>query len=353
MGGGEKSRFILQLQHELKLVNPKATINDLVYSVDPPPPLPEEMIVITKDESLLQKFIRDNEVFGISPSAINTYINCSLQYYFRYIAQLREQEEVEESIEAATLGTAVHFVLENVYADIIDQPVTPEFIEGIIKNRDWIDKLLHESLSKRFDGDSLRHGKNYLLYRVCLKLINEFLKKEKEELKQLASAGLDMKVLLLEKSMQHQVQVGAHSIKIKGKVDRVDVSKGIISIADYKTGTPYGSKIATDDVSLFSSDPKYSKAMQLLTYAWMYWRSNGSPDIQLRSGIYWLRDMSKGFDSLKMDGDERINSNVLLAFEEVLRKVMEELLNPDIPFIKTTEKERCTHCEFVKICRRE
>ena len=353
MGGGEKSRFILQLQHELKLVNPKATINDLVYSVDPPPPLPEEMIVITKDESLLQKFIRDNEVFGISPSAINTYINCSLQYYFRYIAQLREQDEVEESIEAATLGTAVHFVLENVYADIIDQPVTPEFIEGIIKNRDWIDKLLHESLSKRFDGDSLRHGKNYLLYRVCLKLINEFLKKEKEELKQLASAGLDMKVLLLEKSMQHQVQVGAHSIKIKGKVDRVDVSKGIISIADYKTGTPYGSKIATDDVSLFSSDPKYSKAMQLLTYAWMYWRSNGSPDIQLRSGIYWLRDMSKGFDSLKMDGDERINSNVLLAFEEVLRKVMEELLNPDIPFIKTTEKERCTHCEFVKICRRE
>jgi len=353
MGGGEKSRFILQLQHELKQANPKAVINDLVYSVDPPPALPEDEIRITKDEVLIRKFLKNNEGYGISPSALNTYINCTLQYYFRYIAGLREQEDIEESIEASTLGTAVHFVLENVYRDVLGKPISADFVEGIMKNKPRIEQLLHESFAERFDPESLKQGKNYLLYRVCLKLIEEFLKQEKSNLKVLEKEMGEMKVLLLEKVMEYPVQVGEYNIKLKGTVDRVEESNGIFSIADYKTGSPHGSSISGDDLTLFSTDPKYAKAMQLLTYAWMYWRSTGAADIKLRSGIYWLRDMSKGFDSLKLDGDDRITKDVLLKFEEVLRNVLAELINPDIPFTKTTEIKRCTLCEFKKICRRE
>ena len=353
LGGGEKSRFILQLQHELKEVNPKAVIKDLVYSVDPPPPLPEDDIRITKEPALMQKFVKENGEYGISPSAINTYINCSLQYYFRYIAKLREQDDIEESIEAATLGTAVHFVLENVYGGILEKPVTEEFLDDVIKDKARISGLLQQSFSERFDGDSLKHGKNYLLYRVCLKLLDQFFKHEKANLITTDGINSEMKILMLEKSMQSTILVGEYEIKVKGKVDRVEERDGIISVADYKTGTPLGSSIKSDDVNLFSTDPKYAKAMQLLTYAWLYWRSNGSPDINLRSGIYWLRDMKKGFDSLKMDNSDRITKDILLQFEDVLRNVLAELLNPEIPFTKTAEVERCAHCEFVKICRRE
>ena len=352
MGGGEKSRFILQLQHELKRLNPQAVINDLVYSVDPPAPLPDDEIRITKEPALIQKFLKNNAEHGISPSALNTYINCTLQYYFRYIAGLREQEDIEESIEASTLGTAVHFVLENVYREVLNKTVTPAFIEGIMKNKGRIEELLHQSFADRFDPESLKHGKNYLLYRVCLKLIDEFFKQEKANVQVLEKEGNGMKVLLLEKVMEYQVQVGEHNIKLRGTVDRVEESNSIYSIADYKTGSPHGSSISGDDISLFATDPKYAKAMQLLTYAWMYWRSTGSADIKLRSGIYWLRDMSKGFDSLKLDGDDRITKNVLLQFEEVLRNVLAELINTNIPFTKTSEIERCVHCEFAKICRR-
>ena len=353
MGGGEKSRFILQLQHELKQANPNAVINDLVYSVDPPASLPEDAINITKDESLLKKLLDNNAGYGLSPSALNTYINCTLQYYFRYVAGLRQQDDIEESIEASTLGTAVHFVLENVYADVLNKPVTHAFIDEITKNKERIEQLLHQSFAERFDPESLKQGKNYLLYRVCLKLIDEFLKQEKANLKLLESEGTEMKVLLLEKEMEYNIEVAGHSIKLKGKVDRVEKTNGIYNIADYKTGSPHGSSIKGDDINLFSTDPKYAKAMQLLTYAWMYWRSTGSHDIKLRSGIYWLRDMSKGFDSLKMDNDDRLTKDVLLQFEEVLRKVLAELIDPAIPFTKTSETERCVHCEFVRICRRE
>ncbi|MDB5283098.1 MAG: hypothetical protein JWO06_2173, partial [Bacteroidota bacterium] len=353
LGGGEKSRFILQLQYELKQVNNRVVINDLVYSVDPPPPIADDEINIEKDDALMTPFIKNLTEYGISPSAINTYINCSLQYYFRYLAKMREKDDIEESIEAATLGSAVHFVLENLYKELPDGILTEEFIEDTARNKPRIRELLHESFAKRFEGESLKRGKNYLLYRVALKLVEEFLKQEKRNIKALNETGSDMRLVMLEKEMAKPVQVRGHDIVIRGKVDRVEVSEGLINVADYKTGTPVGSSIKTDDVAMFVTDPKYGKAMQLLTYAWLYWKTNGSRKMPLRSGIYWLREITRGFDPLKMDKEELISNDTLLQFEEVLKSVLGELLNPEIPFSKTKDIDRCIHCEFIRICRRD
>ncbi len=353
LGGGEKSRFILQLQYELQKANPQAIIKDLVYSVDPPPRLPEDDLIIYKDETLLAQLALDLNTIGISPSAINTYINCSLQYYLRYPAKLRQQDDVEESIEAATLGSAVHDVLENLYKEKLEQPLSAQFVDSILKDKKRIEALTKKAFGHRFDAESLTHGKNYLLYRVCLKLLDEFLKHEKNHLEFLQAKNEQLKLLMLEKKMEQLMQIGEFEIKIAGKVDRVEETNGIISVADYKTGNPTGSVIKTDDVALFATDPKYAKAMQLLTYAWLYWRSNGSGNIQLRSGIYWLRQIADGFDALTLDKSELINRNILLQFEDVLKSVLTSLLDPALPFQKTSDVERCRNCEFIRICRRE
>ncbi len=352
LGGGEKSRFVMQLQHELQRANKNAVIKDLVYSVDPPPAVPEDAISIIKDEVLMKKLVDNLSDYGISPSAINTYINCSLQYYLRYVAGLREKDDVEESIEAATLGSAVHYVLENLYKESIGKNLSPTFIENILKDKPKTDNLLRQAFAERFDHENLSQGKNYLLYRVCLKLIDEFLKQEKNNLKLLEDSGSSLKLIMLEKEMLQPLQIGTHEIKIRGKVDRVEESNNIISIADYKTGTPTGSTIKSDDIKLFATDPKYAKGMQLLTYAWLYWRSNNAPDIMIRSGIYWLRQITQGFDALQLDGSDIITRDILLQFEDVLKNVLGELLNPEVPFSKTNEIERCAHCEFAEICRR-
>ena len=34
----------------------------------------------------------------LSPSAVNSYINCPLQFYYRYIARIKEPEEIDEDI---------------------------------------------------------------------------------------------------------------------------------------------------------------------------------------------------------------------------------------------------------------
>ncbi|HWB64039.1 MAG TPA: PD-(D/E)XK nuclease family protein [Chitinophagales bacterium] len=351
LGGGEKSRFILQLQHELKAANKNAAIEDFVYSVDPPPAIPEDDIVIHKDEELLNNLVDNLTGYGISPSAINTYINCSLQYYLRYVAKLHEKDEIEESIEAASLGSAVHYVLENLYKEMLDKPLSEKFVDETSKDTARIETLLRESFSKRFDAESLQHGRNYLLFKVCLKLIDEFLKHEKANLKLLSETGGNMKLLMLENELTATVNVAGKPVIIRGKIDRVEQSGGSVNIADYKTGTPDGSLIKSDDISLFATDPQFAKAMQLLTYAWLYAKNN-SGNMPLRSGIYWLRQMAGGFDALSLAGNEIISPQMLETFQQVLQNTIAGLINPDVPFTKTTDPARCTNCEFAGICRR-
>ncbi|MFN8286119.1 MAG: PD-(D/E)XK nuclease family protein [Chitinophagales bacterium] len=354
LGGGEKSRFILQLQHEWKEKNAAVDIKEYVYSVDPPVALADDLIGIEKTPELLQPMVNNLADYGISPSAINTYINCSLQYYFKYVAKLREQDDIEESMEASTLGSAVHHVLENIYADVKGKALDIAFVEEAARNKKRIDDLLREFFKGRFDDESLRKGKNYLLYRVCGKLIDEFFKQEKRTLALLEDSGMNMLIDMLENEMAHTVEVNGVHLKIKGKVDRVERVGEVIHVADYKTGSAIGSKIETEDMLGLADDPKFAKAMQLLCYAWLYWKGNStdSTSLQIRSGIYWLRDSAKGFDTLKIGSSDALGPEVILQFEETLKKVLGDLVNPQLPFTKTIHVERCVNCEFVRICRR-
>jgi hypothetical protein len=353
LGGGERSRFVMQLQHELQEANPKAVINDWVYSVDTSAKNPSNEIVVKKEDELLATLEKKLTGYGISPSAINTYVNCSLQYYFRYMAGLREQDEIEESMEASSLGSAVHNVLDELYRERVGEKLTVEFLNKISGDKNRIAELLVASFDGKFDKESLSQGKNYLLYKVCLKLIEDFLKHEKLLIEQKEAAGISTTLLMLENEIIQPLTVNGKVVQLRGKVDRIENVGGIVNIADYKTGTPKGSSISATDLNELTKDTKYSKALQLLIYAWLYWQQNSSVQGKLRTGIYWLRQSSNGFDALKLGkNDDVVTEIVLQNFEIVLGNLLAEILNPEIPFTQTIHTERCEHCDFATICGR-
>jgi len=353
LGGGEKSRFILQLQQELKTANPKAEITDMIFAIDPPQAITETEITIEKNENILQKLEEILTDSGLSPSALNSYINCSLQYYFRYIAGLREEEEMEENMEAATIGSAVHHALEKIYADKIDKVVSADFVETQLKDKQRIEELVREYLSKRFDRESLSTGKNLLLFKVCVKLTEEFLKHEVRNIQQLNDSGVDLKIEMLEGKLQHSIHINGKEIKIAGRVDRIERAGDIVQIADYKT-SKYATIPVLDEETWeeLTSNPKFSKPVQLLVYAWLYNRMHGK-EVPIRSGIYWLRESDKSLDTVRVSKtDDVLNADTILRFEEKLKAVLSEMLNTEIPFAKTKDEERCEHCEFSNICQR-
>ncbi len=355
LGGGEKSRFMLQLQQELNPKNSRTTITDAVFAVDPPAALGEQTIRIQKDEAILQKLYSIISESGLSPSALNTYVNCTLQYYFRYIAGIREQDDMEESLEASTIGSAVHYALEKIYEPLVGRPVTAAYIASQSADKARIEQLVREHLAVRFDNESLSRGRNLLLYRVCVKLVTEFLKYEERFLNELSDNGSHMELVMQEDKLKAGLPVNGKEVFMSGRVDRVEKVNGVVQIADYKTTSYKAVPVMDDDKwEQLMHDPKHAKPLQLLVYAWLYYKINGTASLPLRSGIYWLRKSDKMLETLRTAKDSDLLTEAdILRFEDKLKAVLEEMANPAVPFTKTEDAERCQYCEFAKICGRD
>ncbi|MBC8110315.1 MAG: exodeoxyribonuclease V subunit gamma, partial [Verrucomicrobia bacterium] len=133
-GADEKSRFLHQIENELVKLNPHIHIH-YQQVINKPSPLPAELppMEIPKTEALLEQ-IRKNLQYGISPSQINTFVSCTMQYYFSYLVRVREEEDFEETIDHQKFGTMVHKTLEEIAAELSanKQAITAEALQAVI-----------------------------------------------------------------------------------------------------------------------------------------------------------------------------------------------------------------------------
>lgn len=354
LGGGEKSRFILQLQNELAVTAPQVTFSECIYALEPASGSAAVPIIIPKTDEMLEKMMGIYNYSGLSPSALNTFINCSLQYYFRYVAGLREQDEMEESMDAGTIGSAVHYALEQIYKPYVGKIILPDQLKISADDRPRIESFIREHLSERFDDAGLKSGKNYLLFKVCVKLTEQFLQEEVNRISDLNKVGKQVTLKSLETELKSVLKVYGKSVQLAGRADRIDSLEGTIRIADYKTTSVKKLKpVDADHLDELFVNPDYSKALQLFLYAWMYHTSDTSADLKLSSGIYWLKDNSKGYDFLRTPAkDSSLTAELLDIFEQKLTGKISELLSKELPFEQTHDRDRCKYCDFANICNR-
>ena len=354
LGSSEKSRFITQLQMEMPAWNPNIRIIDQIIAL---PPAKDEMdheISIAKTPDIIQKLSEIAGGKGFSPSALSHYIRCSLFFYFRHIAGIKETEKLEETIEANTLGTVVHEVLQNLYQEqqLEGKVLKPEHIEKMYGR---VEALTQKSFEENFEGGDITSGKNLLLYKVAMRFVRNFLNREKEFLEELQNSGKNITYIKAEDEMHAilPVEIGgeAMQIKFRGFADRIDSIDGTTRVIDYKTGK-------VDDKELkFTLWPEVieksnlGKSFQLLMYAMLYRQNYG--DATVIPGIISLRLLSKGLFGLSYPGGKDIISTEAIdAFENELRNLMQEIFNPDIPFTRTPEEENCKNCDFRVVCNR-
>lgn len=352
MGGGEMSRFLLQLQKELAPLNKQIKITSHLYSADPPPPFEEPEIIVPKTDAIQEQIHKLTTESGLSPSAINTYINCTLQYYFRYIAGLNPADEVEESMDAATIGSAVHYALEKLLEPHLHQPLTADVLQDLRKQDAEIDALVHHSLLESFSAYSLSSGKNVLLKKVCIKLTKDFLKQQAEWIA--ANSNAPLTVLQLESKLETTLQVGHQTVKIQGRIDRIDRYGDAIRIADYKTSTHKSVPALNEETyRQLATNPAFAKTVQLLLYAYLYHKQPTYNNEVLQPGIYWLKHYKKDIDILKTDAQgNAVTTEHLQRFETILYELISGLLDSRVPFVKTNETERCKYCDYAQICSR-
>lgn len=346
IGGKEKSRFITQLVNELKgpkieqklLEIPLGTAHDNVISFKKTPAVIAKLTQIGQGEK------------GFSPSALTMFIRCPLQFYFRYVAGLKENEEVEETLEAATMGTVIHAILEKLFTPYKNQLLRPEHIETMQGLAPMVtDHVFNEELG----AENYQLGKNLLIYRVSKRFVENFLAFQKQLLADDTGKGFDTVVTNLEQPLAAPFNIGGVDVKIAGMADRIEQSGNDIRIIDYKTGKVDNNELKFSDWDDLILYPDYAKSFQLLTYAWLFHQSNPGVHGNLRPSIVAFTKLSDGLkECITPFNAGYITDEDLVAFEGVLNQLLTRLFNAEEEFYQTPEKQNCRYCIYNSICNR-
>ncbi len=352
LGGGEKSRFITQLLHELPIYNPEIKITEKLFHLLPQKESRDFTITIEKDEHINELLLEKAEK-GLSPSSLNVYRNCSLQFYFQYIARLRDIDEVEETIEAATLGTVVHEVMRELYYPYIDNVLTPEMVTKMISE---VAAITDKAFRQHYRGGDLHYGKNLLIVNVARRIITNFLKKEISFLESIGKKGDLLTIIHLEEPLDtiFPVDIGDSKIevKIKGTTDRIDKQADVYRVIDYKTGRVKPGDLKIKDWESMESDPRNDKSFQVLTYAFLFLSQPGFSNAKVKPGIISFKSPSAGLMDVKLPDTKLINSDSLDEFRVILGNLLSEIFDKHTPFSQTPEPDNCKWCPFKGICNR-
>jgi len=348
---GEKSRYLYQLLLESPF---EISETNMVFSVEH---IAVQPISIEKEEHVMGKlndYLNGNR--ALSPSAIDKYLTCPLQFYFRYSAGLDEPDEISEEVDAMIFGLLFHDAMENIYQPLIGKIVEYETINSIIQNQEFISETIITSFRKvYFKGMDLAEnvtlsGRNWLIYEVVKKYVNQLLEVDRNR--------TPFEIIGLEKKVSTTIAINdsKQNVLIGGTIDRLDRIDRIVYILDYKTGKAELSFPMI--ISLFDKENKTRNKAAFQTLVYSYIMHKNQPEIAaIHPGIYSLRGIfEEDFDpSLcsKETGNQPVEFvSVSNQFEMYLRQLIEEIFNPNISFIQTTIEEHCNYCAYRQICRR-
>ncbi|MEN0081416.1 PD-(D/E)XK nuclease family protein [Flavobacterium lindanitolerans] len=324
LDGGEKSRFITQLEvekqknHNITHEIYNAALPDIAY----------RPIVIPKSESVMQR-LKEIAEKGFSPSALTSYIRNPIQFYTQKILRISEVEEVEENIALNTLGTIIHETLRVLYEPYIGKFLSAEDIKNCIKK---IDEEVLRQFKIVYKEGEIKKGRNLLAFEVAKRNVFNFLKLELEEIEN----GDAVKIIALEKTYERLLEHPKlpYPVLIKGNVDRIEQRNGKIRIIDYKTGKVEGKEVALKQWDKLTDEIKNDKIIQVLAYAFMYEPNRDGQEIEV--GIISFKNLKSGFlpFQFKIDKTEIsvVNEEISGNYIEQLVLLLNEILDKDIPF---------------------
>jgi ATP-dependent helicase/DNAse subunit B len=159
--GGEKSRFITQLELEgIHTINHKTIIPRV-------PKIEKTTVEIKKTNSLLQDIYKVAKK-GFSPSSLTNYIRNPIDFYYQKILKIREYDDVEEIVASNTLGTIVHNTLEDFYKPFIGQILTVDTIKSL---KPKIEEQVTYHFKNEYKEGDITKGKNLIIFEIAKRYV--------------------------------------------------------------------------------------------------------------------------------------------------------------------------------------
>ncbi len=286
------SRFLEELEIKTRIVVDEKAFTPLLFDIHQPKSL------------YMQAFIDAPYELATSPlsaTKLKTLLTCERQFYFRYIAKLKEAKMPSQSIDEQVLGLALHAVLEEV-----------------MDNEALLDE---KKLYARIEA-SLKEQNNHILWNyfvdVWLQKLKPFIAHEIKR--------FDMGYRIFKKEWAHSIVY--HGFILEGKIDRIDEKENELFVIDYKSGkVPTTTQRNLDNTSDF----------QLVFYALIAQSLGKVNDL-----FYY--DLNDGV---------LIREDFLEEKKALLDQLLEKFSKPINGYSLCTEIKPCRFCPYVILCGRK
>jgi DNA helicase II / ATP-dependent DNA helicase PcrA len=252
------------------------------------------------DSQLYQKSIPliTKENFRLSPSKIQTYEDCPLQFKFQHVLRVPTPSKTYFG-----MGTAIHSVAEN---------MTKLQKDGKESN----EKLALEILEKQWDTSSYRNQrtKESQDKDKSKEMVNTYLEWAKNNPNTPVDVEPKFKIVL-------------NDVTISGKIDRVEMTpEGEYEVIDFKTGYAYKTKnTIKEDV-------------QMNIYALGTEKLYGK--LPKKTSLFYIKD--------NKIVPHFIEEGKLNEFKAALSEKIESIFNEE--FDASPEYRKCSRCDYASIC---
>ncbi|MEO8068111.1 MAG: PD-(D/E)XK nuclease family protein [Flavobacteriales bacterium] len=301
-------------------------------------------IVVEKSAEVLER-TRALLAKGISPSALSAFIRCPLDFHFRFILGMKEEEEVTDELGSNVLGTAVHEAMQLICAPLIGKLVHPADLRLAT---DQLPDLLRERIRSQRPQVQLDGGHARLQWIMASNAMTKALLMDADDLEN----GTELEYLGLEEELSVLLAPETNSlgspVRFRGRIDRIERRNGIHRIMDIKTGG-----VRPEDLSVKSWDPasfdtRREKALQLACYAFMFLHTHPAV-MRLHAGIVPMQKPSlMAKCMLQVSGEPTIQRGSLPDVEAALMALVSRMVDPTVPIEHARDAKHCAFCAGVK-----
>ena len=372
---GEKSRFMLQL-----MVETRNDIKRQALTADQIPTL-REHCPLKKSQEVMRRL---NEKKYLSPTAINRFLRCPLQFFYNQVAGIKEPDDTTDEIDNRIFGNIFHEASQYIYDELSGvchtptdrceiwkekgYDITKAQLENVLKDPSIIerclDRAMAEQLFKIQPGEKLPEFNG--LQIINRKVILHYLRQLMEIDKQLAPftiRGLEGDAFT---KIEVTTSQGKRFIKIGGRIDRLDEitdadGQRRIRVVDYKTGSKQATSLdGVEDVFNPQCIKNHSDYyLQAMLYSMIVSRSDiiNPHHLPVSPALLFIQHAGKeDYNPILTFGKKKDKveisdiSKYSETFEAKLSELIGHILEPEEDFIPTDDKAVCKTCPYTSIC---
>lgn len=214
----------MDISHLANTQNPVPCIRMLMSK--PLAPLRRQKKGVVLTDKAMELCLKDNLPKKISATALDTYLHCPAQFYYKYLAKINVLETVGYGDNPKILGDKIHKVLNKLYEKSLNKPF--EFTE---ENQELLEKLFAEEFNKENWEECFSPDSYFMMQKIGLMHLKEYL----ENAPTVTPLALEEEYLIDFELQDNPYAV--NSFSLQGITDRIDKrNENEYWIVDYKTG---------------------------------------------------------------------------------------------------------------------